>query len=118
MGFKTGSHGKVYNDDKKSHGSSKGSPGNNDGSNESYRETLNMDQFDDMPWIESKQFGVDDKWEDESIADTAKAVQKYADKINGIVYTQIDNEDEPGHISYERGMHLVNRTGVFEVVKL
>ena len=32
--------------------------------------------------------------------------------------TQIDIEDEPGHISYERGMHLVNRTGVFEVVKL
>ncbi len=32
MGFKTGSHGKVYNDDKKSHGSSSNHPGNNDGS--------------------------------------------------------------------------------------
>jgi hypothetical protein len=37
MGFKTGSHGKVYNDDKSTKGSSGSNPGNNDGSSETSR---------------------------------------------------------------------------------
>ena len=40
MGFKTGSHGKVYNDDKKSHGSKSNSPGSNDGSIQTQKEWL------------------------------------------------------------------------------
>ena len=37
MGFHTGKHGKVYNDDKKSKGSSSNHPGNYDGSSEIIR---------------------------------------------------------------------------------
>jgi hypothetical protein len=40
MGFKTGKHGKVYNDDKKSHGSKSNSPGVHDGSDEYSRDEL------------------------------------------------------------------------------
>ena len=38
MGFHTGKHGKVYNDDKKSKGSKSDSPGNHDGSSSTYRD--------------------------------------------------------------------------------
>ncbi len=41
MGFKRSSkHGKVYNDDKKSHGSKSNSPNNDDGSNDHQREEI------------------------------------------------------------------------------
>lgn len=38
MGFKTGSHGKVYNDSKSKHGSPGSSPGHHDGSSSTVRE--------------------------------------------------------------------------------
>ncbi|MBT4327009.1 MAG: hypothetical protein HOD60_08915 [Candidatus Nitrosopelagicus sp.] len=38
MGFKTGPHGKVYNDEKSTKGSSGSNPGNNDGSSETVRD--------------------------------------------------------------------------------
>ncbi len=44
MGFHTGKHGKVYNDDKPEHGNSNDSPGHSDGSNESHREELNDEE--------------------------------------------------------------------------
>ena len=48
MGFHTGKHGKVYNDDKKSKGSSSSHPGNHDGSHESARDDLTVSEKIDL----------------------------------------------------------------------
>ncbi len=47
MGFHTGKHGKVYNDDKKSKGSKSNNPGNKDGSNEHVKDYDNNKAYDD-----------------------------------------------------------------------
>ena len=48
MGFKTKKDGTVYNDDKKEHGQSGSSPGNNDGSSE------NVPDYDNDPEVKKK----------------------------------------------------------------
>ncbi len=53
MGFHTGKHGKVYNDDKKSHGSSGHSPGNNDGSSSTSRDDVSGGHLDNHGISES-----------------------------------------------------------------
>ena len=51
MGFHTGKHGKVYNDDKPTHGSPGSNPGNNDGSSSTSRDDDKDDvySYDDAP---------------------------------------------------------------------
>ena len=51
MGFHTGKHGKVYNDDKPTHGSPGSNPGNNDGSSSTYRDDDKDDvySYDEAP---------------------------------------------------------------------
>jgi len=54
--------------------------------------------------------------------DNRAAALEFAKKVRGIVYTQIDtdspppDEHTPAPIAYDRGLHLVNRTGVYAVV--
>ncbi len=65
MGFHTGKHGKVYNDDKKSHGSSGHSPGNNDGSTSSFMENIHKEnelhadkEFPVVKWHGGEEYAV------------------------------------------------------------
>lgn len=45
-----------------------------------------------------------------------KAACKFAKKVGGVVYTQIDvDAPRPNDVVYERGLHFVNRTGVYAV---
>ena len=48
MGFKTGKHGKVYNDSKSTKGSGSDSPGNHDGSHMIGRENFPIGDIDDV----------------------------------------------------------------------
>lgn len=90
-------------------------PGNKDGSSDHYREELTFDEFDDEPWRETKQFGVDDKYEDEPLSKVMDAVKKYHNENGGTIYTQVDSDS--GERVYVKGLHHVNATGVFEVVR-
>ncbi|MDH2906548.1 MAG: hypothetical protein PXX83_00425 [Candidatus Nitrosotalea sp.] len=73
-----------------------------------YPDELTLDEFDDMPWIKNKQFGLDRQANIEEI-------KKYAEKISGQIYTQVDGDS--GRM-YSKGLRFVNRTGIYEVVKL
>jgi hypothetical protein len=73
-----------------------------------YPDELTMDEFDDMPWIKTKQFGLDGQANIEEI-------KKYAEKISGQIYTQVDGDQDR---IYSKGLRFVNRTGIYEVVKL
>jgi hypothetical protein len=75
MGFKTGSHGKVYNDNKKSHGSKSNSPGSNDGSDSSSRDDDNWNGMNfahggrtyHVNFDESRQtISIDERYQDEN----------------------------------------------------
>ena len=48
--------------------------------------------------------------------DNELAANRYANKIKGQLYTQVD-ADNKDTIAYLRGHHLVNRTGYWVVVK-
>lgn len=70
---------------------------------------LSFDQFDNMDW-ESKQFGLNDSRHNSKIAND---VLKYAKKVNGQIYTQVDGDTDR---VYSKGLRYVNRTGIYEVV--
>ena len=89
MGFKTGSHGKVYNDDKKSHGSKSNSPGSNDGSDDSVRDYFNSlsgpEQFniENNAGVEQEDQlynGVDKHNFDDNLESTQKKLKTYYSK--------------------------------------
>lgn len=77
-----------------------------------YPEELSLDEFDSMKWDEEKQFGLDDNRHNSLIQDD---VEEYAEKTGGQIYTQVEEE---GYIYYQRGLQWVNRTGIWEVVRL
>ena len=75
MGFHTGKHGKVYNDDKKSKGSSSNHPGNHDGSTNLVRESVDVHEE-----IKKETAKMPDWWYDPKQRESAeKALQE---KIN------------------------------------
>ena len=45
--------------------------------------------------------------------DNRKTAIEFAKKVSGIVYTQVDGDY--GSVVYDRGFHIVNRTGVYAV---
>ncbi|SMH71300.1 hypothetical protein [Candidatus Nitrosotalea okcheonensis] len=73
-----------------------------------YPDEMTLDEFDEMPWIKSKQFGLDRQASIEEI-------KKYAEKISGQIYTQVDGDQDR---MYSKGLRFVNRTGIYEVVRL
>lgn len=85
-----------------------------------YPETVPMpedgDGFEDSGLILDRIVGVEDEYEDSTSDERARAAEAHARLIGGAVYTQVD--DDNGGIAYERGLHLVNRTGVYAVARL
>lgn len=77
-----------------------------------YPEELTFDEFDDMPWDSAKQFGLNDNRE---LSEIVKDVLAFAEKTKGQIYTQVDGDEDR---IYSRGMQFVNRTGLWEVVKI
>lgn len=76
-----------------------------------YPDELSLDEFDEMFYTgkaKAKQFGL------EKEADVQEVVQ-YAKKIGGQIYTQVDGDEDR---MYSKGLRFVNRTGIYEVVKL
>ena len=76
-----------------------------------YPDELSLDEFDGMFYTgkaKAKQFGL------EKEADVQEVVQ-YAKKIGGQIYTQVDGDEDR---MYSKGLRFVNRTGIYEVVKL
>lgn len=47
--------------------------------------------------------------------DNRQAAIDFAIEVEGIVYTQVDTDSPRGDIAYERGFHLMNRTGIYAV---
>ena len=76
-----------------------------------YPDELTLDEFDEMFYTgkaKVRQFGLDKE------ADV-QDVLKYARKIDGQIYTQVDGDKDR---MYSKGLRFVNRTGLYEVVKL
>ena len=84
-----------------------------------YPETIPMvdgdDGFDAAGLYLDRIVGTDEL-EDATHDERAAAAKAYAEAIGGMVYTQVDTSEGDG-IAYERGLHLVNRTGVYAVAK-
>jgi len=81
---------------------------------EKYPETLTFDQFDDIGWDYEKQFGLNDPRRNGIILEEAvKIIRK--SKHDLVLYTQVDGDS--GERLYSRGHHLVNRTGIWWVVR-
>jgi len=78
--------------------------------NNQFPDELTFDQFDDISWDKSKQFGLYDNRENRLIA---KDVLAYAIKHHGQIYTQVDGNTDR---IYSKGLRFVNRTGMYEVV--
>jgi len=78
-----------------------------------YPDELTMDEFDDTPWIFTKQFGLDDDRDEKEIVEDVK---RHADKIHGQIYSQVDGDS--GERMYSKGLQVINSTGLYEVVKL
>jgi len=79
-----------------------------------YPEELTFDQFDDIAWNFEQQFGLNDPRANRPILEEAFNLIK---KHNGelVLYTQVDGDS--GERLYSKGHHLVNRTGIWWVVK-
>ncbi len=76
-----------------------------------YPDELTLDEFDAMFYTgraKARQFGLE---KEASIAE----VLQYAQKTGGQIYTQVDGEQDR---MYSKGLRFVNRTGIYEVVKL
>jgi hypothetical protein len=43
-----------------------------------------------------------------------KKAWSYAKKTHGEIYTQVDGDDD---VVYSKGLHYVNRTGIYAVIK-
>lgn len=82
-----------------------------------YPEGLSFPAFDLMPWDFTKQFGVEDEYEDMPYHEVAKAVKKFATENGYQIYTQVDADNHDGEM-YSMGLRFVNRTGVYEVVHI
>ena len=76
------------------------------------------DEFEASGLVLERIVGTDnDEYEDAAIEERAAAAERIAGEIGGVVYTQVDLDgDRPG-IAYERGLHTVNRTGVYAVAR-
>lgn len=79
-----------------------------------YPDELTFDEFDSIKWDFEKQFGLDD---DRPLRPILQEAFNLIKKNNGkfVLYTQVDGDD--GDRIYEKGHHLVNRTGIWWVVK-
>ncbi len=76
-----------------------------------YPDELTLDEFDEMFYTgkaKARQFSL------EKEASIEEVVQ-YAKKTGGQIYTQVDGDQDR---MYSKGLHFVNRTGIYEVVKL
>jgi hypothetical protein len=79
--------------------------------NNEFPDELTMDELDDLEdKYDSEQFGLED---DRPLNEIAKDVLNYAKKHNGIIYTQVDGEEDR---VYSKGLRFVNRTGIWEVL--
>ena len=74
-----------------------------DPNHKGYPEVLALDEADEFENFET--FTEEE--------DNLKAAIEFAKKVRGIVYTQVDGDD--GSVLYDRGFHVVNRTGVYAV---
>jgi len=79
-----------------------------------YPEELTFDEFDSIKWDFEKQFGLND---DRPCGEICESIFDHMKKLDGsyVLYTQVDGDD--GDRIYEKGNHLVNRTGIWWVVK-
>ena len=93
-----------------------------DGDRESmYPETILLgedgDEFESDGLCIDRIIGTDnDEYEDATCDERAAAAERHAKDVGGRVYTQVDVDGGTG-IAYELGLHLVNRTGVYAVVR-
>ena len=92
------------------------------GSGDGYPESVPMDGdddgFDSAGLYLDRIVGTDhDEYEDATCDERAAAAERLAKDVGGAVYTQVDADGGGGGISYEKGLHLVNRTGVYAVVR-
>ena len=72
---------------------------------EKYPEELTMTKFENIDWKYTKMFENTD----------ADDVERHSKRMHGsIIYTQVDAD---GEIVYLKGLNIVNRTGVWQVVK-
>ena len=86
------------------------------GSLKEYPVELTISEFDSISWAADDQFGLDDPRHNDEIA---RDVLKFAKKTGGQIYTQVDSDDDKGDGTlYSRGLRVVNRTGIYWVVKL
>ncbi len=77
-----------------------------------YPEELTPEEFDSTKWDFAKQFGLDD---DRPTNQIVQQVKEFAQKTSGQIYTQVDGDTDR---VYSRGLRFVNRTGLYEIVKL
>jgi len=78
-----------------------------------YPETLTEDELFCTKWEVFETFGTDTM---NSFDEDLRIAAAYAKKHGCQIYTEVDGDD--GSYVYLRGSHLVNRTGVFEAVRL
>lgn len=79
-----------------------------------YPDTLTFDEFDSIKWDFEKQFGLNDDRPNTPILEEAiQLIRQNEGKM--VLYTQVDGDD--GERVYSKGNHIVNRTGIWWVVK-
>ena len=82
---------------------------------ESVPVTDDGDGFDDAGLHLERIVGTDhDEYEDATCDERAMAAERLAREAGGVVYTQVDCGTG---VSYEKGLHRVNRTGVYAVAR-
>jgi hypothetical protein len=76
--------------------------------NEKYPEELTCDEIDEIARVFERFDG------NKSYKADYEDAKNYADEINGVVYTQVDGDDDETY--YLKGFHYVNRIG-YVVIK-
>jgi hypothetical protein len=72
---------------------------------------LSIEETFDLPYFRTFSDGDAD--------DNAMGACKFAKRVDGVVYTQVDADAPfPNDIVYLKGFHLVNRTGIYAVAWL
>ena len=85
---------------------------------ESVPVTGDGDGFEDAGLYLDRIIGTDnDEFENATCDVRAAEAERRAGEIGGVVYTQVDLDSGDGGVSYEKGLHRVNRTGVYAVAK-
>lgn len=75
------------------------------------------DGFEAAGLVLERIVGTDsDEYEDATSDERAAAAERLAGELGGAVYTQVDVDGTPD-IAYLRGLHRVNRTGVYAVAR-